>query len=235
MRHPPPPRPPLPPAPLRGRGRRAAGPAAWEPFPNDAGLYRKFLSPPIDRKVFFPATNKEPIASLLYLNWISKEENRLFLQFGEEGVTHERMPDGSYKALVVTGEKIMNSPNNIDYTITVNGIKLSDPDLTIKSIANGYAGVDKRFIEIAHRITTHDGRIGKNANVGEIAAESGMGPALSEKRDVVLNQAIVASPDQFDRVFDSGMEDYLRSGGQAIIDERKAKWEQFYGDKTNLD
>jgi len=208
---------------------------AVEPFPNNAGVYKKFLSAPVDRKVFFPATNKEPIASLLYLNWISKDENRLFLQFGEEGVTHEKMPDGSYKALTVTGEKIMNSPNNIDYTITVNGIKLADPDLTAKSIANGYAGVDKRYIEVAHKITTNQGRIGKNANVGEIAAESGMGPALSEKRDVVLNQAVVAPVDRFDKVFDDGMADYLRSGGQAIIDERKAKWEEFYGDKTMLD
>jgi len=45
---------------------------AVEPFKNDAGVYRKFLSGPIDRKVFFPSTNKEPIASLLYLNWITK-------------------------------------------------------------------------------------------------------------------------------------------------------------------
>ena len=28
--------------------------------------------------------------------------------------------------------------------------------------------------------------------------------------------------------FDSGMQDYLNSGGQAIIDERKVKYENFY-------
>ena len=38
---------------------------AVECFPNDAGIYRKYLSAPIDRKVFFPATNKDPLASLL--------------------------------------------------------------------------------------------------------------------------------------------------------------------------
>ena len=37
-------------------------------FVNDAGVHRKFLAPPIDRKVFFPATNDEPLASLLYLD-----------------------------------------------------------------------------------------------------------------------------------------------------------------------
>ncbi|CAG5080863.1 Sugar ABC transporter substrate-binding protein [Thermobacillus xylanilyticus] len=219
--------------------QRMVGPdaafVAIETFPNDAGVYRKFLSPPIDRKIFFPATNKEPIASLLYLNWISKFENRFFLQFGEEGVTHEKMPDGSYKALAATGEKIMNSPNNIDYTITVNGLDLGDPDLTVKSIANGYAGVDKRYIEIAYQASINEGRVGKNVNVGEIKAENGVGQALKEKRDTVLNKAIVAPVSDFDKVYDSGFEDYLRSGGQAIIDERKAKWEEFYGDKTMLD
>ncbi|HML45851.1 MAG TPA: extracellular solute-binding protein, partial [Clostridia bacterium] len=55
-----------------------AGFIAVEPFVNDAGLHRKFLSNPIDRKVFLPASNDEPIASLLYLDWISTFENRNF-------------------------------------------------------------------------------------------------------------------------------------------------------------
>ncbi|GIP16190.1 hypothetical protein J40TS1_18320 [Paenibacillus montaniterrae] len=219
--------------------QRLVGPdaayVAIEPFANDAGVYKKFLSGPVDRKIFFPATNKEPIASLLYINWISKLEHRIFLQFGEEGVTHEKLPDGSLKTIAATGEKIMNSPANIDYTITSNGLDLGDPELTVKSIANGYAGVDSKYIEIAHKITTNEGRVGKNVNVGEIKAENGQGQALKEKRDTILNKAVVAPVDKFDEVYDSGMKDYLNSGGQAIIDERKAAWEALFGDKTMLD
>ncbi|MFB9276372.1 hypothetical protein [Cohnella cellulosilytica] len=207
---------------------------AIEPFANDAGVYKKFLSGPVDRKIFFPATNKEPVASLLYINWISKLENRVFLQFGEEGVTHEKLPDGSLKTIAATGEKIMNSPANIDYTITSNGIDLGNPDLTVKSMANAYAGVDARFIEVANQITTHDGRVGKNANVGEIKAEEGQGQALKDKRDAFLDKAVVASVDQFDSVYDSGMKDYLTTGGQAIIDERAAAWEKYFGTETML-
>jgi len=218
--------------------QRLVGPeaayVAIEPFANDAGVYKKFLSGPVDRKIFFPATNKEPIASLLYVNWISKLENRIFLQFGEEGVTHETMPDGSLKTIAVTGEKIMNSPANIDYTITSNGLDLGDPDKTVKSIANAYAGVDAKYIEIASRITTNDGLVGKNANVGAIKAEDGQGQALKEKRDNFLNKAVVAPVDKFDEVYDSGMKDYLGSGGQAIIDERAAAWEKYFGNETML-
>ncbi len=201
---------------------------AVECFKNDAGIYRKYLSAPVDRKVFFPATNKEPLASLLYLDWITKLENRRFLQIGEEGVTHEVQPDGSVKTLAATGDKIMNSVQNIDYTITINGLDLGDPVLTAKSVALNYAGVDKRFIEKAYRITSNQARYGKNYQVGEIKAQEGMESALKEKRDNLLIQAIVAKPDQFNSVYDKGFQDYLRSGGQAIIDERKAAYEKFY-------
>jgi len=201
---------------------------AVEPFPNNAGNYRKYLSPPVDRKVFFPSSNDEPVASLMYLNWISKLENRRFLQIGEEGVTHEVLSDGAVKTIATKGEKIMNAGNNIDYTITINGLDLGDPALNIKSLALAYAGVDKRFLEKSYEIMRHDSRITANFNVGEIKAEEGMGPALQEKRNNLLVQAIVADPADFDRVFDRGMQDYLSSGGQAIIDERAAKYAEFF-------
>ena len=44
----------------------------------------------------------------------------------------------------------------------------------------------------------------------------------------MLDQAVAAKPDKFDSVFDSGLQDYLQSGGQAIIDERKAAYEKYY-------
>lgn len=210
--------------------KKTAGPdaayIAVECFKNDAGRYKKFLSPPIDRKIFFPATNKEPEASLLYLNWISKLENRKFLQIGEEGVTHEKTPDGLIKSIAIKGEKYMNSPLNIDYTMTINGLDLGDPDLTMKSVALGYAGVEPKYITRAYELTSKDASIGRHVNVGEIKAEEGMGPALKDKRDNMLTQAVTAKPEKFDSIFDAGMKDYLASGGQAIMDERKAAFEK---------
>ncbi len=197
-------------------------------FKNDAGVYKKLLSPPIDRKVFFPSTNEEPLASLLYLDWISKQENLTFLQIGEEGTTHEVMPDGAIKLLSATGEKIMNSPNNIDYTITCNGLHLATSELTVKSLAQGYAGIDSKYIVRAYDLSDYDIRYKKNTQVGEIKAEAGMATTLKEKRDNMLNQAVVAPVDEFDQIFDSGFQDYLNSGGKAIIDERTAAWEKFY-------
>jgi putative aldouronate transport system substrate-binding protein len=207
---------------------------AVEPFKNDAGIYKKFLSSQVDRKVFFPGTNDEPVASILYLDWLSTLENRRFLQIGEEGVTHEVQPDGAIKTIASPGEKNMNSPNNIDLTIVINGLDVGDPALNVKSLALGYAGVDARFIEKAYAASRNQGYVPKSVNVGQIYAEEGNGPALAEKRDIVLDNAIVAPASDFDRVWDEGMQDYLNSGGQAIIDERAEKWQQYYGDAEQL-
>jgi len=201
---------------------------AIETFKNDAGVYKKFLSAPIDRKIFFPSTNKETEASLLYLNWISKLDNRKFLQIGEEGVTHEVLPDGIIKSIATTGEKFMNSPYNIDYTMTINGLDLGDKDLTTKSVALGYAGVEPKYVQKAYELTSKDAFIEKHINVGPIKSEEGMGPALKEKRDNMLVQAVTAKPEKFDSIFDGGMKDYLASGGQAIIDERAAAYDKYH-------
>jgi len=204
-------------------------------FENEAGLYRKYMSSPVDRKVFFPASNSEPLASLLYLDWISKQENLTFLQTGEEGANHEVLPDGAIQSIAVTGEKIMNSQYNIDYTITCNGLHLENEELTLKSLALGYSGIDASYIERSFDVSEYSIRNIPHAVVGEIEAEQGMDTVLKEKRDNLLAQAVVASPDKFDSVWDAGMRDYLNSGGQAIIDERTAAWEAAYGDKVMLD
>ncbi|WP_070000203.1 extracellular solute-binding protein [Cellulosilyticum sp. I15G10I2] len=210
--------------------KRMVGPdsgyVAIMPFKNDAGKYVKYLPQPVDRKIFFPKTNKEPVASLLYLDFISRPETIKFLQIGKEGVTHEVMPDGAIKIIPATGNDIMNSASNIDYTITNNGLNLGDAALNIKSIGLGYVGVEPSVIEKAFKYTTFDGVYTENYNFGEIKAEEGMGPVLTEKRDRFLTQAVVAPASNFDSVFDGGLKDYLSSGGQAIIDERTAAWEK---------
>ncbi len=207
---------------------------AVDTFENTNGEYTKYLAGPIDRKIFFPATNDEPIASLLYLDWLSKLENRMYLQIGEEGVTHEVNEDGSISIIPNSGDYIMNSGQNIDYTIVINGLDLGDSELTTKSIATSYAGVGSEYVEKAYNIALNDKIVSKNVNVGEITSEMGLGPALADKRDTILVNSVVTSSDKFDSVWESGMQDYLGSGGQAIINERSEKWTEFFGDSDSI-
>jgi len=204
---------------------------AIEPFTNDEGVAVKLLSNPIDRKVFFPATNDEPLASLLYLNFIATLENRIYLAFGDEGMTYQLTEDGAYEGITESDVAYhINSWCNIDYTILNNGFQLETTELTAKTMALSYAAVDSSYIETALDVALSNGKIFKYYNFGTIESETGMGPVLDEKRNVLYSVAITASVEDFDAVYDAAMADYLASGGQAIIDERAAKMAEALGE-----
>ncbi len=207
-----------------------AGYIAIDPFANDAGAHLKFMGNAVgsDRKIFFPATNDEPVASLMYLNFISDPEVIKFLQVGKEGVNHNITADGAYETIAATGDWIMNSGMNIDYTMLCNGLYIGEA--TDASTALGYAPTEPRVIQAAIDAAHNDARTVTAFHCGPIASESDVGTSLSEKRDAFLCQAVVAPEDQFDAIYDAGMEDYLASGGQAIIDERAEAYAKYYGD-----
>ncbi len=201
-------------------------------FKNNAGVYRKYLSDTVDRKVFLPATNDEVLASLLYLDFISSPETILYLQTGVEGINHVRNEDGAYVMQTIpTGTEnsdyIISSPSNIDFTITNNGLNLGE--YTQVSFAYTYPGIDPQLMIDAYNIAMNEGRVPAHFSLPAIEAESGVGTSLSEKRNTFLNKAIVAPVDQFDAVWDAGVADYMSSGGQAIMDERAEKLAQYYG------
>ncbi len=212
-----------------------AGFIAIDPFEDRTGKHTKFVTSTAgDRKIFFPSTNKEPLACMLYLDWISDPEHIQYLQIGDEGVTHNVLEDGAYEIVATTGDAIMNSAMNIDYTITCNGLHLKDEDITLKSISHSYAGIAPEIVMEANRIANTDCRREKNVNVGQVKSEDGMGTALSEKRNILYDKAVAASPSEFDSVWDEYMEDYMASGGKAIAEERAQLWAEVYGDKKML-
>ncbi|MBE5919430.1 MAG: extracellular solute-binding protein [Pseudobutyrivibrio ruminis] len=205
-------------------------------FENSKGETLKYVdSTAGDRKIFFPTTNDEPLASLLYLDWISAPEHIKYLQIGDEGVTHNVLDDGAIECIAATGDPIMNSGNNIDYTITCNGLSLGDDDLTLLSMAHSYPSCDPADVQQALDYAATNNKIAKNVKVPEIVAENGMGEALSSKRDVVFDTALAAKPADFDKVWDQGVADYLSAGGQAIMDERTEKFEAKYGSSTSVE
>ena len=173
--------------------------------------------------VFVPASCKNPEAALRYINWISRYENYHFLQIGPEGIVHD-MVDGLPKLKIATGGWVQNSPQNIDYTLMINGLDMLDPEMTVKAIANGYSWPAEK-IENAYRIAMHNAVPNPVVPVTLSVA----GPyvqTLIDKGNVMLTEAVRAKPADFDRVWEAGVRDWLNSGAQEIINERMAK---FYG------
>lgn len=208
---------------------------AVDPFDDSKGTHTKYVSSTAgDRKIFFPTTNDEPLASLLYLDWISQPEHIEYLQIGDEGVTHNVLEGGAIQTVAATGDAIMNSGMNIDYTITCNGLHLSTDGLTALSKAYGYAEIEPALVQKADEIAQTDTVPAKNVNVGAIEAEAGVGDTLSAKRDQVYDNAVIAAEADFDKVWDELYSDYLSAGGQAIMDEREQKWGEYFGTSDML-
>ena len=127
--------------------------SAIDPFTNSAGKHAKWLySTAGDRKSFFPITNQEPLASLLYLDFISQPDVIKYLQIGDEGVTHEVLDSGAIQIKAAEGDAIQNSGKNIDMTITCNGAYYGDKDLAALSLSYGYAGIDPELVDNASKI-----------------------------------------------------------------------------------
>lgn len=207
-------------------------------FKDKNGKYTKYrYSEGGDRKVFFPKTNKEVEASLMYLEFMSDPATVEYLQIGDEGVIHH--VDAATGAIVIDKpddahhDWFQNSGKNIDMTINCNGLRLKDANLTTLSLAYSYSDVDPADVKQAIEAAMLDSRAPKTPTVGDIAAET-QGTDLKGKRDQGFDKAVTASVADFDSVWDAAMKEYLNAGGQAIIDERTAAWEAAYGKETML-
>lgn len=111
---------------------------------------------------------------------------------------------------------------------------MTDDDLTLKSMAYSYSGIDPELVETAHRVCNTDTRPAKNVNVGAIAAEEGQDRHFPAREILYMIQHFPHTMDKFDEVWDAAIADYLSSGGQAIMDERAEKWKATFGDTTAL-
>jgi putative aldouronate transport system substrate-binding protein len=192
------------------------------PFTNAQGKTPKEIYDAVGIYSFIPAFSKEPEAAMRYLNWLARFENRYFLQTGPAGITHD-VVDGIPKLKAATGLWIMNSDQNLDYTLPINGLDLGDPAKNTKSIVNAFNADYSQLIERAYALSLKDGKAPPVVPV-TLTLEGQYQAVLGDKQDRLLVSAITCPPGNFDQVWEEGIKDYLASGGQAVIDERKAKY-----------
>ncbi|GHV81732.1 hypothetical protein AGMMS49991_02900 [Spirochaetia bacterium] len=192
-----------------------------DPFVNAEGKTYKELYDPAGVNFFVPAASKYPGAAMRYVNWLSREENRLFLQIGPEGITHE-LVDGIPRAKAATGLWIQNSPQNIDYTYTVNGLYLGDEEKTMRGLALSY-NFPPELIISSLEMALKDGKPLPVIPV-DLAAAGPYTQTLIDKGNVLLAESVTCSPAAFDKKWDAGIADWIASGAQVIIDERREKY-----------
>jgi putative aldouronate transport system substrate-binding protein len=176
---------------------------------------------------FIPASSKNPDAAMRYLNWFAKYENYHYIQTGPAGITHTIGSDGVVKidaGAAADPTWIMNSNQNIDYTMMMNGLFLESDAASILALAAGYS-YPADLIQKAYQIALANGRpalVVKTASPLTVAGP--LTQTLVDKAKVIYTQLITCTPAQFDAQWTSLINDWLASGAQAVIDERRAKY-----------
>jgi putative aldouronate transport system substrate-binding protein len=206
------------------------------PFPNESGQMVKYMPPPTDRSIFLPHTNRNPLASLIYLDFMSRLDTRKFLAFGIEGVHHVRHENGAIQTLPldnVPNNQFIPSLRNFDISLMVNGVDLGDPVLTASTLALGYPGIEPEAIVRAREIGLSRARVFPQVQTRPIRAEEGMGTPLREARDAAAHRIITAPVANFESTWAREWADYMALGGQAIINERRQAWDEAFGDVAN--
>jgi len=172
-------------------------------------------------RIFIPSFSPNKDAALKYLNWLSKPENFNFLQIGQEGVNH-KIVNGLPQTIATPPLHtwFMNSPNNIDMTIPINGIELGSDELNAKVVGLSYGTISPDVILTAYTAATTNARgpaiWQATTKINQYSGD------LREKADDLLSLAITAKPENFNHVWENGVKEWLKSGGQEVLDERQS-------------
>lgn len=192
-------------------------------FENAEGKKVKQMYLPTGIYNFVPASSKNAEAAVKYFDFLCR--NHTYLTIGEEGVNHEKDSEGIPVMInLQNDERMMNSPNNLDYALIVNGVDLGDPDKNVKVLSKSYeSGYEDIFVQ-AYNISMNDALV-FNPLIIPFASEAQFAATLNDKRKEILAGAITAPENQFDAVYDAGLQEWLNMGGQQCLDERKAYWD----------
>ena len=187
--------------------------------PVDLNLNNREMMDKAGLFIFIPSFSKNPIGALQYLNWLAKFENYNFLQIGTEGVNHT-IVNGvpNVTATAPNHPWIQNSAQNIDMTMPLNGVQMGSDELNARILALSYGSVPPQTIVDAYAISVRNARAGVVYQA--VTTINQYSQTLQDKADALLAQAIRATPAQFDNVFDTAYQDWLRSGAQEVHDER---------------
>ncbi|MBB3111546.1 putative aldouronate transport system substrate-binding protein [Paenibacillus phyllosphaerae] len=195
---------------------------AIDPFTDEEGKTPKSIYDPIGMHIMIPKTSKHAEEAIKYLDWMSQSDVLFTLQNGIEG-QHYTLENGFPKA-VTTDDAKKTFYNNSDIAIISNGKDFGSTDKDIEATAYQYPGYEE-IAKQSIRNALKDGYTMPRFD-RPIDAEIKYGTTLKAKGYEIVVKSILAKPDQFEKIFDGGVAEYLKLGGQAIQDERRAAYQE---------
>jgi putative aldouronate transport system substrate-binding protein len=195
---------------------------AMDPFTNEEGKHPKAIYDPIGMFIMVPKSSKHAAEAVKYLDWMSKPDVLFALTNGIEG-QHYTLENGFPKA-ITTDEAKKTFYNNVDIALVINGKDFGSQDKNIEAVSLGfpaYKDLAKQTILNALKDGYTQPRLDR-----PIDAELKYSGTLKDKSQEVVVKSILAKPGDFSKTYDSLIAEYLKQGGQAIADERRAAYKE---------
>jgi putative aldouronate transport system substrate-binding protein len=199
---------------------------AIDPFSTPDGKHPKPIYEPIGAYLMVPAASKNAVAAVKYLNWMADPANILVLQNGEEGVSYEMSEEG-LPVLMDTPEAQNLLYNYYDYCIILNGKYISTEDPNKNIAANAFDLDFKDFTVKSIQSGTNDGYTLPRVDI-PVDAEIKYAKILEDFEKEMLAKIVTAKPDQFDKIYDAQVKEYMAMGGTAVMEGKMAAYEEFY-------
>ena len=182
-------------------------------FQNDSlgGKYLHDMYAPAGLSIIIPLTTDEKtaIAAMKYLDWMAIPENMFAMQLTEDGI-----PYGVKSADDVPNENKMHAG---DICFISNGLYYGDDAKNAAALALPFKGYEDDVVaSYADSLTDAWTQISFTVTID---AETDYGSTVKSKQGEFLAAVVSCDPEEFDAVYDAGIQDILNSGAQEMIDE----------------
>ncbi|HIW32506.1 MAG TPA: extracellular solute-binding protein, partial [Candidatus Paenibacillus intestinavium] len=182
---------------------------SYQPKYNPSGMY---LGVP----VFSERVNEV----IQYLNWMAQDEVIQYMAFGEEGVHHELVDgypirngsDADTKLLYNTGDNL----------IITNGIDFGSPEKNNEYLALNVVEKHRELAMQSRHFSNKDAVAQPIRFNKPLDSEAKYSVVMLEKYEELLVKSIMAKSTDFDKVYDSALNDFMTTAGNEVIEERAA-------------
>lgn len=168
-----------------------------------------------------PATCENPEAAVKYLNFLADLETCKVLSYGIEGV-HYKMEDGTPVAIEYTDEEKAKIEGYERITSGDMNLLFNGQPFGYKTSVINVTEAEEKYnpmYDIATQLSKVGGIPDYNFG-GNITAAEEKYTGFLEKPEKKLPQLIACSVDEFDAMYDSVIDEYMKNGGQEILDEK---------------
>jgi putative aldouronate transport system substrate-binding protein len=192
-------------------------------YSNEEGKHAKPQYLPAGMFIMIPKASKNAVEAIKYLDWMAQKDVLFTMKHGMENTDYKLV--NGLPVLMDTDETKKKNYNNGDMAIISNGYDFGSDERNSESMAlvlpEVYRNDAKASIKIALSDTFTPIRFQR-----PLQSESKYATTLLDKYKEMIVKTTMAKPEEFEKVYDAILKDYMASGAQETLNERKAAYKE---------